>query len=430
MAPRVLIVSRSAWDDTNSTGNTLTNLFRGAPSHSLANVYFRSAPPSNPVCDRYYQMSEALCLSGGGRAFVRGVSGCGAPTSNFQSVKLERSIVQFGRARTSSLPLLMQELFWAVPWWNSRRLHQFLEEFSPTVIFSPVFENPYVNRVVRRIVEATGAKLALFHADDYIFKYHACEDSIDRMFAAKVKESIVRSVESSSLNYCISEPMKRDYERYFGKQFDILRKGASWRIAPRQFTKRSQEVRLLYAGSLHQGRWNTLETLVRAIVSERIPMSLDIYCQYDVEPAIRQALEVNGVSKFHGAVSPAQLETAAEGADALLHVESFDPRHMKAVQYSFSTKIADALGSGRPLIAVGPRNVASIEYLLETGAALVATNETELGELLARLHSDKAAVAAVVERALGVCKMNHDRKRIQKSLWRELGSIASQIGTR
>ena len=55
---RILIVTRNAWDDTNSIGNTVSNFFGGIPDAEFANLYFRSSMPNNRLCKRYFQVTE------------------------------------------------------------------------------------------------------------------------------------------------------------------------------------------------------------------------------------------------------------------------------------------------------------------------------------------------------------------------------------
>ena len=69
----------------------------------------------------------------------------------------------------------------------------------------------------------------------------------------------------------------------------------------------------------------------------------------------------------------------------VLHVESDNLRCQKETQFSLSTKIADCLMSGTPLLAFGPRNIASIDYLVNNNCVLVATNEYELEIALKRI---------------------------------------------
>ena len=55
---RILILSRSPWDDTNSLGNTLSNLFSSISSEKIAHLYLRSTNPSNNVCTKYFRIND------------------------------------------------------------------------------------------------------------------------------------------------------------------------------------------------------------------------------------------------------------------------------------------------------------------------------------------------------------------------------------
>ena len=64
-------------------------------------------------------------------------------------------------------------------------------------------------------------------------------------------------------------------------------------------------------------------------------------------------------------------------ADILLHVESFNEKMKKYTRLSISTKIPEYLASKRLIIAIGPVDIASIEYLKDNKAALILDNNIE-----------------------------------------------------
>ena len=56
---------------------------------------------------------------------------------------------------------------------------------------------------------------------------------------------------------------------------------------------------------------------------------------------------------------------ALQNSDLLIHAESFDNEFKQIVKNSISTKIADSLASGVPIVAYGPEGIASIDYLIK-----------------------------------------------------------------
>ena len=60
----------------------------------------------------------------------------------------------------------------------------------------------------------------------------------------------------------------------------------------------------------------------------------------------------------------------------LVHVESFDNKSRQLTKLSISTKIPEYLATGKPIIAIGPREVASLEYLKD--CSLWITNKNDI----------------------------------------------------
>ena len=56
--PKVLILSRGVWDDTDGTSSTLTNLFEDYDHDKLAHVYIETIAPNTKCCHRFFQISE------------------------------------------------------------------------------------------------------------------------------------------------------------------------------------------------------------------------------------------------------------------------------------------------------------------------------------------------------------------------------------
>ena len=111
--------------------------------------------------------------------------------------------------------------------------------------------------------------------------------------------------------------------------------------------------------------------------------------------------------KLRGFVSGAEMECAFNASDILLHTEAFDEENIDAVRHSVSTKIADALAGGIPLIAYGPAEIASVSYLQRTDSALCITSPDELYERLIEVFVEKKDMTAIVLNALGTARKNH-----------------------
>jgi hypothetical protein len=111
-----------------------------------------------------------------------------------------------------------------------------------------------------------------------------------------------------------------------------------------------------------------------------------------------------------GFVTGEEFEQTLHEADGLVHVESFSPECIERVKHSVYTKIADSLGSGVPLLAYGPENVASMKYLDESQASFLAINQTAVCLALQSVLSIENR-REMSRTALNIARKNHDKHR-------------------
>ncbi len=109
--------------------------------------------------------------------------------------------------------------------------------------------------------------------------------------------------------------------------------------------------------------------------------------------------------------------------DVQVFTESMNGKNVAVARLSFSTKIVDYLGSGKCIFAIGPENIAPIEYFKEEDAALIATNKDEMMKCLKMLLDD-SVVREYAEKAVDCCKRNHDSSFMQNLIYSTLQNIA------
>ena len=80
-------------------------------------------------------------------------------------------------------------------------------------------------------------------------------------------------------------------------------------------------------------------------------------------------------SFFMGAVASSEIEAIQKDADILVHAEGLDFKSRLQVHQSFSTKIVDYLKNARAVFAIGPEDVASIDYFIGNYSAVTSVNK-------------------------------------------------------
>ena len=94
------------------------------------------------------------------------------------------------------------------------------------------------------------------------------------------------------------------------------------------------------------------------------------------------------------------------------------------VRYSLSTKIADSIASGTCLLAYGPAEAASMDYLIRNEAAFTAVSPEELPGTLVRLFTDDAEYRRIAGNATALARRNHSPETTRETVRRALADAA------
>lgn len=428
---KILVLTRSSWDDTNSTGNTMSNFWAGWDPDNIANIYCRSSAPNNNVCKLYYSLSEKdLFLSIFNRKFSAGnVFSWDNLSQNTIAVDRvfinEDRLYGFFRKNSFTIALWLRELLWGVGRWKNNKLRKFLNDFKPDAIFATSFSATYPHSVIWYLKEVTNAKVILFHADDCLTVKGLGGSPLARLKREISARTVKESAKKADLNYCISPRQQQEYTVKLGKEMRLLYKGDDFKDNP-PLKEVAEKIRIVYIGSILYGRWKTIGILARAIKNINIKKSvyeLVIYSQYKPSKKEMKAMVIDGASCFLGKVPSEQIPQIFSDADIVLHVESFENRERNETRLSFSTKIVDCLHSGRCLLAIGWEEAASIDYLKKNDAALVATNENEIIGLLTNIANNPSIISEYSQKAWNCGKKNHQLDDIRKNLYKDIHDV-------
>ncbi len=389
MKINVLVITKSSWITTNAFGNTLTNFFGEINSFQITNLYLRAESPQNDVCVGYYNITERQLLRFMFSSQSIGVSFLNSDIPDHLTIKAKKwgkrkldSIFNFMRIHRLATFLLARELLWMMGRWNNKRLDDFLLGNKVDVIFAAAADPIYLQKIINYSINKTGAKLVLFFADDtYNYKNYY---PISLFYQFILRRAIKRSALNASKIYGASQKLCFEYERYFKKKIEPLYKGCKFN--EKQFNKDiSIPIKIVYAGNLYYERWKTLKFLADELVGLNklsVKVQLVIYTTSNITNNHSKALNRGESSKIMGALPYEEVKTEFSNSDIVLHVESFAPRQTKITRLSFSTKIIDCIQSGSCMMAIGPRNVASIEYLESIDGPIVVSDIADVGKVL------------------------------------------------
>lgn len=403
---RVLVISRNAWDDTNAIGNTFSNFFAGIDGLEFASIYFRESNPNNPFCTQYYRVTEAEIIKKWfvpnkiGRQFVWNNTSISFENNNAQ--KNERKLIRLIRKCNLYFAYKVSDSIWYTKKWLNHNLAEFVETFCPDLMVTFVKSSPQYFLTVKYLKEKYHIPLFSWIADDE--------------YTALARKNSARCI--SNLNYILdkadaicgcSKEICDYYNSIFGCQAVPLYKGCD--LSANVKNKSNCTLNIVYAGNLLYGRKKIVKLIAEYLddydfLQEEV--IFNIYSNTELSAEDQAFFCHNKRSKYMGKADYETIKKRLSEADIVLHVESFEADQVMLTKYSFSTKIIDCLQSGSVLLAVGPKEQASISYVKKIEGAYVIDNLSELKIQLLRILKDKETLPQRAKQIRLFAETNHN----------------------
>lgn len=427
---KILVLSNTPWNNNNSFGNSFSSIFEGMDDIEIANIYCQNGNPDNSVVTKYFQITEKMLI----RNLLDKKKPSGIEVFEKNQPKMsekEESVLTYAKKKRWWIMFWARDFIWKIGRWESPELKKFIDEFNPDLLFMPIYYSNYLNDIVGFIKKYTQKPMLGYISDDnYTLRQFNLSPFywIDRLHKRKKVKNSVMCCEHL---YVISEIQKREYENCFQIPCKVLWKGADFYNKP-QYSKNHGIIKLIYTGNIGAGRYKQLATIgevLKQINQEEKKAELDIYTLTPMTDKMKKALDIPNAINLKGGVGASEIARIQESADVLVHVESFDLKSRLAVHQSFSTKIVDYLYRAKCILAVGPEDVASIEYLRNNDAAVTAVNKNELVKVMEELVRDRTLLDTYGEKAWECGKRNHQRKEIQEMLQRDFEEIIHESST-
>lgn len=406
---KLLVISHNVFCKTSNMGKTLMSYFKDWSANDLAQLYVHSEVPTDTICKNYYRITDKEMIKS---VFTR-KSGAvlkeadireGLSDSRTDSGNTAR-LYQKARKRTPFI-YFARNMWWKLGKWKTKKLLNWVDDFNPDVIFLASGDYSFIYDIALKLAKYKKIPLVVSCMDDYYFHNKNENKLLGKMVHRSFMKQVKRTIDYATCIFPICEKMGKDYGKLFNKPYHTL-------PTPSTLNKPLDEEKtnaISYIGNLGYKRNEQIIKLGQALLkvqSDKRPQYIDVYSAESRPEILKDLNEENGI-KFHGAISADEVLKVMGKSLAVIHTESFDKETRKSVAYSVSTKIADSLASGTPILAYGPGEVASIEYLLENNAAFCVTSDSELEASLCELIENQEKREEIVKHALDLAKKNHD----------------------
>lgn len=420
--PKILIVSHNPLSDTQSNGKTIASLLSNFPKESLAQLYFTMDTPDFTICDNFFRITDLDILKN--FFLLNNNIGCTVSKQYSKSIKKEKNTLHKNKIYNFirnlfvlkvSFMTTIRDFIWNNSYYYSEKFENWLNEFNPDFIFFQSSNCRFAFDFVYKIAKKRNIKVIMQTTDDYLsyrkiglfFNYNVY----------KLRKAYKKINEETILILPISEKMKN----YYSKMYPNNYYPAMNSVTPNsksEFKFNKDNIRILYAGNLGLNRHKTIYNLAR-IVNDLPNKKISIEVYSIEKPSNKILKKINSFEccKYLGSLNKEQLEAKRKESDILLHVEAFDSSNKHLTRYSISTKIPELMNSNRVILAIGPKDIASIEYLKKTNSGFVINNNNykKMREQFINFLNTKN-LDKYVKNGEKYVKKNHDMKEIQKHI--------------
>lgn len=420
---KVLIISHNCFSTYTNMGKTFCSLFSRFPKEELCQLYIYPSMPDVDVCGSYYRVTDKEVLKA--LPLLRAPGGAldmdALEFGNSQAFEDPADAAVYkNKSNTTPAVRLLRDTMWKLSRWDSPALRRWVEQEKPTCIFLAPGYAKFIYDIALKLSREYRLPLVTYICDDYYFVKEPGTPLGDLQLSL-LRRKTDRLMGNSCHLVAICQEIQDCYQDRFGIPASVIMTGSELEPHPPQ-PRNGNGVVLSYLGNIRLNRSRSLAAIGREL--DRLSgVFLDIYTA-EQDPDILKEFEGIRSIRLRGYVSGEAFRQVFENSDFLVHAEAFDEDTVDLVKHSVSTKIADCLASGVPLVAYGPGGIASMEHLRRNGCAFTATSPEELGPMLEAALGDPSARDRVLENARRTALKFHDQQANSQRLYELLRQVS------
>jgi len=408
---RILIIGPYDFVHSNATSITLASLFSGLNKRNIAFINTSSVLicdyPSIHLEPRFFNQSKIDKVKVFKKISKNRSLVSGQITFNGKSFK--KKILQYFHTLLSSYRSLL-------PFHYTKEVDTFIDEFKPDLIYSLLGRVCIMNFCLK-VSKKKNIPIVPHFMDDWYGVQFAHNILL---FPARLilLRSINRIMNKVPMGLTISQKMEKEYTKIFSIPFRALMNSVDIPVF-KEYKKDTEKLVLSYAGGLHLDRGSSLYFLCKVLSKINKKITLNIYTSeenWEKYFTLFSEFEFVCYGGFH---DHNIIMEKLNKSDILIHVESFSNEVKDYTRLSISTKIPEYLALQKTIIAVGPDDVASIEYLKDNKCAFIIS-ELDLNKSVAKLKhlSDNVQVDFYKNNAIKLFEKNHYLNNQQALLYK------------
>ena len=294
------------------------------------------------------------------------------------------------------------------------------QDFQPEAIYYRPVDYPLLAEAAKLLISKLGVPYAIHMMDDWPERLREQDIGL----YALLDNELRRLLPGAAVRWSICDKMSREYESRYGCRFEVLANGVDIKESDisddlMKAHSENEKVVVRYMGGLaNDMSFLSVLDVARAIsdLCSKVPIQFEINTMnWFLARAKKECEKLRGVS-VSGPVPYSEYHRTMAESDILLIAYNFDPASIKYTRLSLANKMPECLAAGTPILAYGPQEVASIEYLQLAGCASMVTsrNFDLLKNQILRLIKDRSYRQALIQKSRDFVAKNHSRDAVQR----------------
>lgn len=254
--------------------------------------------------------------------------------------------------------------------------------FQPDVIYFRPIDSENIFDIAERIVAAINKPLVIHMMDDWPERLRLS----DAHKSSKLDAALRRFAARATKHLSICDAMSATYKVRYGGDWLPLANGVDPTEFPaKDWTKRApvsltNPFVIRYMGGLADDMtYASVKDIALAVSSlqEQCPIRFEIHTMDWYRPKAEQDFGKLPGASVNSLVEEQNYRRFLSETDALVIAYNFDAKSIGYIGLSLANKMPECLVTGVPLLAYGPPEVATIDYLKKAGCALVVDSRNK-----------------------------------------------------
>lgn len=412
MKPKILIVGTVPYNQ-NSTSRAFDAYFHYFSKKNLAQIFSNTKTPCKGHCGTLYQITDYQMLQRWkhqlketGKIFYYDELPAKWENNNDLEINSEEAkrAYKFGRKHTP-LIYLLRGILWRKKYWCTPKLLKWLDDFKPDCVFLSFSDSFFIPQIALFVAKRYDIPIVSSIGDDYYFNNQQ-NNSISYWIYKKLYKSLIDKVLAwkGSAIY-ISDKIRDKYNQEFNLDGETVYLNST--IKRKEFSVIDLKKPIItYFGNIRIGRNDSLCAIATALGKINSDYKVMVYSN-EKDKEIYSKLIKHPNIIYGGSIPYEKVQEKMTESDITIIVEGTKEKDIELSRYSLSTKAADTLASGCSILVFGSIECGIIEYMKNTEAAVVCTEEDELEEKIRNLLSDKNLQKQLYDNSIKITEINH-----------------------